>query len=161
MIGEIRDGVVERKAVIERAPAPARSVTTQTGGPEIFTLTISQTPSDWFGGALTRISELTGLPEDWDGYGAHRVDAKWVAEAILFLTQIAHPGIAEPSIVPLADGGLQIEWHRAGLDVEVALSRDDPVIYVSDQETGEQTEHAVSATEAVPIVGQLLGRLKA
>jgi hypothetical protein len=160
MIGEIRDGVVERKAVIERVPAPVRSATTQTGGPEIFNLTISQKPADWFGGALTRISELTGLQENWDGYGAHKVDAKWVAEAVMFLTQIAHPGIAEPSIVPLVDGGLQIEWHRAGLDVEVALSEDDPGLYISDRETGEQTEHAVTA-DAVPMVQQLLGRLKA
>jgi hypothetical protein len=161
MIGEVRDGVVERKAVIERVPALARSLTTQAGGPEIFNLKISQKPADWFGGALARITELTGLQENWDGDGAPKVEAKWVAEAVVFLTQIAHPGIAEPSIVPLADGGLQIEWHRAGVDVEVALSEDDPGLYISDRDTGERTEHAVSAVDAVPTIEQLLERLRA
>ena len=162
MIGErpIRDGIVERTAVIEKVPDPARSTTTQSaGGPTIFNLKISQKPSDWFSNALKRISDLTGLAENWDGYGAHKIDAERVAEAVAFLTEIAHPGIAEPSVVPLVDGGLQIEWHRAGLDVEVSLSEEEPVVYVSDRDSDEQSEHP--ANEAVPQVERFLVRLKA
>ncbi len=31
-----------------------------------------------------------------------------------------------PSIVPLTDGGLQVEWHLNGRDLEIVIAADEP-----------------------------------
>jgi hypothetical protein len=160
VIGEVhvRDGVVERQARIEYIQSKATSMT-KSNEPQLVKVKVSQTPSPWFGNALKRISELTGLAEGWDGYGAHKIDAELAVDAVAFLTQVAYPGIAEPSIVPLPDGGLQVEWHRNGVDVEVAFSDEDPGVYVAHWDSGAIAEYPVARADAE--VERVLEQLRA
>jgi hypothetical protein len=113
--------------------------------------------SPWYREALERIKSLTALAADWNGYQAHEVKGDMVIDAVEFLAKIAFPGIAAPSITPLADGGLQIEWHRGGLDVEVAFSDQDPGIYVADRQ-GDEVE--LPLTDAVSVVTNYWPRLQ-
>lgn len=73
----------------------------------------SPTPPD-DGAAISRAKrdDLAALAEDWDGYGA----APLTAEVLSILDVLA--------VVPINTGGLQIEWHTLGWDVEVEIAPD-------------------------------------
>jgi len=78
-------------------------------------------------------------------------------EAVEFLTKIAYRSIAAPSIVSLSDGGIQLEWHRGGIDVEVTFSDHEPGMYFVDRESGDEREFRLDqAAEAIrPLVKRL------
>lgn len=140
-----------------RIEAPQRRGAGDRGeGPDVWTV---QAPdaSPWYSAALDRISGLTALAAGWNGYDAREVKADMAIDAAKFLAKVAFPGIAAPSIVPLSDGGVQIEWHRGGLDIEVAFSDDEPGVYVVDREGGEVE---APLTEAVSTVAKYWQRLQ-
>ena len=46
-----------------------------------------------------------------------------------------------PAVVPLGDGGLQLEWHRKQQDLEVVFSADDtPLFFYENRTTGVEQE---------------------
>lgn len=125
--------------------------------PAVYTVTMTSAASPWFGTALNRISRLTSLAVGWNGYESHEIRADMVMEAVEFLTRVAFPGIAAPAIVPLADGGVQVEWHSGGLDIEVAFSDEDPGVYVEDRQSGKSEE--LSLVDAASVIGRFSPRL--
>jgi hypothetical protein len=115
----------------------------------IYTVTLSSGASPWFSAALNRINRLTALAAGWNSYSGQEVKADTVIEAIEFLTRVAYPGMAAPAIVPLADGGLQVEWHRGGLDIEVTFSDRESAIYVEDRDDGSELELPLAAAPRI------------
>lgn len=70
-----------------------------------------------------RIADLAELVDDWDSYGAEHV----TDEALAVLRNLC--------AVPLKDGGIQIEWHCSGWDVEVEVNRHGvPVAFYSEKQ---------------------------
>jgi hypothetical protein len=130
---------VERVALVQ-----AWSTTSSTGEPTVVKVKLGQQPSAWLRSALQQISALTALAAGWDSYDAKPVSAEMVMEAVEFLIEIAYPDLARPSIVPLADGGLQVEWHRNGIDLEVTFSDEDAGVYVVDRNKRETVERPLS-----------------
>jgi hypothetical protein len=61
-----------------------------------------------------KLDNLRALKDDWDNDGALAP----TEEAILLAEKIIN---AEPSVVPLTDGGVQVEWH-CGADIEIAIT---------------------------------------
>lgn len=125
--------------------------------PAVYTVTLTSAASPWFGIALNRISGLTALAVGWNGYQSHEIRADMAMEAVEFLTRVAYPGIAAPAIVPLSDGGVQVEWHRGGLDIEVTFSDEDPGVYVEDRQSGESEE--LPLADAASVIGRFSPRL--
>lgn len=64
-----------------------------------------------------------------------------------------------PSIVPMSDGGLQLEWHREGYDVELAIySTDDvelSIEFPDDREPVEEKPVKLSFFELSEVLEQL------
>lgn len=103
----------------------------------------------WIEEAADRLAELAELGPGWDGHGGHEPEFSYISQAIEFLSSVMRPTTPTPSIVPTSDGGLQLEWHRAGLDVEILFSpEEDPVLYIHERATEEEWE--------VPAVGGFL-----
>jgi len=77
----------------------------------------------------------------WDGYSA-RPTSPALATALLNCLQIAMPvGATPPAVMPLADGGLQAEWHRNGMTLEIVVaSGEEPSYYFWDPATGQEAE---------------------
>lgn len=119
-----------------------------TQQPAALRLTVPShvTRSTWFRPVLDRLREVVALPDGWDTYRSERVAIEAAEDMIGFLTRdLGAADVAPPWIVPLADGGLQIEWHRGGLDVEVTFPREDPPeMYVRDLESGEEWEGSLA-----------------
>jgi hypothetical protein len=79
----------------------------------------------WADDVASRLRELMRLPRDWDTYGGIAVKQTSAAQALWFLTRFLEPGSAAPWVVPLSDGGVQFEWHREGVDVEIVFSPEE------------------------------------
>ena len=70
---------------------------------------------------MSHLLHLAELPKGWDSYDGNQVGQRAIRAALLFVSQLSLPNLPRPSVVPCSDGGLQIEWHEAGVDLEVAF----------------------------------------
>jgi hypothetical protein len=97
--------------------------------------------AQWFLDVLGRFKELSGLPANWDHHGAPPVEVADLAEALKTLSGVMALNTPTPAIVPISGGGLQLEWHRAGLDVEIVVGLgDEDGLYFHDKASGGEWE---------------------
>lgn len=98
--------------------------------------------SGWLEPVLDKLQFLIDL-EEWKGdHHSLRLSPEAVQLMLMFLSRTMRPGTAVPSIVPIGDGGIQIEWHRAGLDVEVEFIPGEPVEAYVHELSSEETHEA-------------------
>lgn len=95
------------------------------------------------------------LPENWNSYNGKVINRGLVDQSIDLLVSIMQQDSPAPSVVPLADGGLQIEWHRRQQDLEIMFSADEsPQFFYHNRATGLVDEGPVHET------GKLIGFVK-
>lgn len=65
---------------------------------------------------------LEDLKPNWDSYGAPPLDKETILKAFDVWRQL--DGLSGHwSVVPMSSGGIQIEQHRDGWDIEVVIER--------------------------------------
>lgn len=112
----------------------------------------------WSRSAIEQISRLGELKANWDSYGGRPIDPYCAMAAIRLVLSLLGPSIPTPAIVPLNRGGIQLEWHRRAVDLEIAVL--SPVRYLvtfEDEESGEEMEQVI-ATDFQPL-NALLARI--
>ena len=110
-----------------------------------LTIGLAVPPPTWFKGVLDRLEHLLSLPANWDSFGAQAVEVRKVAHALRFLSEVMTDETPSPEIVPTPDGGLQFEWHKGRIDLEVeVVSATRIMAGFEDLETGEVWEREVS-----------------
>jgi len=62
---------------------------------------------------------LASLQENWDSYGAPPLDKNCIEKARELYATLPDNGWW---VVPCSDGGVQIEKHEGGLDIELTIS---------------------------------------
>ena len=67
--------------------------------------------------ALLKLREMRHLEPGWDSYGAAPIDPRAVDRAILMLDSLAGGWVPVPS----CDGGVQLELHEGGFDIEIMI----------------------------------------
>lgn len=98
-------------------------------------------PSPWIAEVATRLAELLTLSPDWDGHGGDAIAPENVEAAGRFLAKVMAPSTPAPTIVPTSSGGLQLEWHRSGFDVELLFGDEDPpLLFVAEVGSGHEWE---------------------
>lgn len=83
----------------------------------------------WVEPTIRALVERMQLPQNWDSYGAKAVTAAAVARALDILTRVMGNGSPTPDVVPLTDGGIQMEWHTANWELEITIPGDDVPAY--------------------------------
>lgn len=136
---------------------PTASATSQPPGTHVVTIRLEQPVADWLRPAVARISSLTALARGWDSYDATPVEADLALQAVEFLLNVALPHVPPPAIVPLSDGGIQLEWHHGGVDLEISFSELEPGGYVEDRDGGEAAE--LPLNEAARVLARFAARL--
>lgn len=127
----------------------------------VFTAPGEAFASSWFRPSLDGMSRVLRLTHGWDTYNARPISHRSATSALSFLGDFLESRSAAPAVVPLADGGVQLEWHRGGLDVEIAFSPgEDPEMYVADHESGREWELDPRSGE-IEDIRPLLHRLRA
>jgi hypothetical protein len=73
----------------------------------------------WLRRALESGCRLLELPPNWDSYGAAAITPQSVVSALNLLIRLMDDDTPEPQIVPTPSGGVQMEWHTRGIDLEI------------------------------------------
>lgn len=98
--------------------------------------------------AIERMAELVALPRGWDSRNASPVSDAALRRTLEFLLEYVADGIDCPVVVPTVRGGLQLEWHNNGVDVEVEVAPDGLVsCFAEDRRSEEPVEVGLAGNE--------------
>jgi hypothetical protein len=116
----------------------------------------------WLEATLESLERLLTLLPGWDSYGAKAVDPVCAWAAWHLLTAVLREDSPAPAMVPTVRGGVQLEWHVNGVDleIEVGASRRYHVSF-EDNTTGKAWEKELTGSEVgelAPLVGRLSPR---
>ena len=79
--------------------------------------------SRWTRAVGERVRYLRSLRRGWDGYSSPPIQADILSFALSILDSSMQPQTSAPFIAPISGGGLQIEWHEGGLDIELYIAQ--------------------------------------
>jgi hypothetical protein len=100
-----------------------------------------QARPDWIMPTLSSIVQFLTLPPGWNSHAAAPVTLTAAQVGLDVLVAAAEQAAPAPAVVPLSSGGLQIEWHAGGIDLEVAIDHDGSVdLLFEDLESGDRSE---------------------
>ncbi|MFO7907047.1 MAG: hypothetical protein ACQESR_19155 [Planctomycetota bacterium] len=103
----------------------------------------------WSYRLLMEISELGELPSGWDSYGAQPIDPQCALAAADFVLEFLDDDSPQPAIVPTTRGGIQLEWHRSGADLEIEIQSPTKLeVFFEDERTGEEQQLSLSVNFA-------------
>jgi hypothetical protein len=110
----------------------------------------SDVAGSWFNedlfAAVRQVVRLLSMPSNWDSYGAKPIDRQKAVSALYFLWIAIVNGAPMPAIIPTSDGGIQLEWHRRGVDLEIrVISGTSLEVFFEDLATGETREGEIGA----------------
>jgi hypothetical protein len=91
-------------------------------GSLLITLRPDAEEPGWLVPAIGLLSRLGSLPENWDSYGARSISLHSVAGVLTLLGRLMTDTTPRPALVPTRNGGIQIEWHTKGIDLEIQVS---------------------------------------
>lgn len=119
------------------SPVPLQGTTTLTTA--LYWAQGAPAPADeWRDVVTARLAELERLAPGWDSDGGVPVRRRHSNRAVHFLVRLTSSSgavpIPIPDIVPLVDGGVQLEWHIApGVRVDFVSDEDnEPVVLAQD-----------------------------
>ena len=130
--------------IVQRVASNSGTVRWDNEPPRVLRVSMANAAACWVRDAFSQISNLTALRPDWDTYGAPAIRASAIAAVASFIIDHAYGDLSAPAVVPMSDGGVQLEWHRGGVDIEIAFSEEEPGVYVEDLMTGEVIEGPLS-----------------
>jgi hypothetical protein len=94
--------------------------------------------------AARHVKRLLRLLPNWDSYGAKTIDRQRAETAIYLLWVAIASGVPTPAIVPTSDGGIQLEWHRCGVDLEIQVTSGTSLeVFFENISTGETYEDEI------------------
>jgi hypothetical protein len=89
--------------------------------------------------------ELLELPRGWNSYNAKQIRKENVNAAISLLGRIMQPGTPAPIVVPKVRGGVQLEWHTRGVNLEIAIDSPEHIaFFAEDIQSNEEPEHELN-----------------
>lgn len=104
----------------------------------------------WFDPLMQGFFDLLTLPPNWNTYGSGQIDSNVVQVALNFVAGILGPSTPAPRVVPLSSGGVQIEWRRKGIDLEIVFDTgEQPCFYYRNRITGEESDHMLPTESAL------------
>ncbi|HEX5483393.1 MAG TPA: hypothetical protein VFZ08_12280 [Terriglobia bacterium] len=102
---------------------------------------------NWARDVVDGLLDLMDLRPNWDSYGAGPIEGRAVERAVPLLFQLMTDDSPSPSTIPTSMGGIQLEWHQQGIDLEITIPPIGLVTaFVHDDATGEEWELGLSDT---------------
>ncbi len=96
---------------------------------------------EWLSNAVNQFERVAKLEEDWDSYGAAKVDQRTLEHAFQIYLILMSNRHVEPQIGATVNGGVSLEWHirNSGLEIEVERPYQIHALFYND-DTGEEWE---------------------
>ena len=102
---------------------------------------------------MEEIHRLKALASNWDSYGALCVDPNIIERAEELLLTLVQPETPWPTIVPTARGGIEIEWHTRGIDLEINFSSANQVsVSFENLRASTEWERDLSFADYKPLI---------
>ncbi|WP_148309190.1 hypothetical protein [Sphingopyxis fribergensis] len=101
--------------------------------------------------AITRLHEIKELHANWDSYGSQAVSATSFRPALELIIEAVHR-CKEPSIVPLAEGGIGLRWEEAGKALELDVQVDEAVEAYAEGVEIDEPVNPMSIKEAMELL---------
>jgi hypothetical protein len=84
----------------------------------------------WQKQSVLSIAECFTLTENWDSYGGHPPSYDTVLAAIDLIDAIPQHNPPRPRVVPLANGGIQLEWKVSQRELDIEIGPDSSYRYL-------------------------------
>lgn len=107
-----------RDAVLTRAHHEPCEIPLSFPGGTVVIRVLGAVPA-WLEPTAAVLEELLWLDSNWDSYGALPVDVDQAFTVLELLGRVMNNDTPHPQLVPTNRGGVQVEWHRSGIDVEI------------------------------------------
>jgi hypothetical protein len=94
------------------------------------------------------LDSLRALAPNWDGYGAPTIDPAVIDAAKAFVAKLPADLVFPPCVVPMANGTLQLEWHRGPKSLELEFESPSSIRYLQwHPEQGIEHENSFPVTK--------------
>ncbi len=103
-------------------PAANSTTTSKSASFPNFVKHFNDPERKWQVEVLQKTSALLQLEANWDSYSAPPVRRDAAMFAMEILVHMMGPRTPIPQVVPSSVGGLQLEWHAKGVDLEVHIA---------------------------------------
>ncbi|SPF48613.1 CopG domain protein DNA-binding domain protein (modular protein) [Candidatus Sulfopaludibacter sp. SbA4] len=107
------------EADVSRLIAESRRENRATEYSRTASLTCEPEVPAWLTPTVQSLVDLLRLPQNWDGYGAAQIQEQIAQKVLMVLVEVMENDAPAPSVVPLSDGGIQVEWHRRARNLEI------------------------------------------
>lgn len=108
---------------------------------------------DWLDGLAGQVGELSTLRPGWDGHRGLPIDHGSLRKAWELLLHLTPWVQVPPSLVPTSTGGVVLEWHRGGIDLEVQFPPKGDAEVSFESEAGDEFDGPLDQWAAhLPIV---------
>jgi hypothetical protein len=114
-----------------RSVRPGQSVASEPSEPG--------TPA-WYYPTIRAVNQLLLLEGNWNTRGARPIESDSAERAIDLLSRCASVDTPAPDVVPTVRGGLQLEWHRCRMDIELEIAPSTVCLYWRERDTGREWE---------------------
>jgi hypothetical protein len=91
--------------------------------PNFFKAFNSPPERKWQIEVQSRLLQYAKMPKGWDSYGAPPVGWDAGMFALSILSDVMRTRTPIPQVVPSSAGGVQLEWHQKGIDLELHITR--------------------------------------
>jgi hypothetical protein len=106
--------------VVSRKPGVVELVVRSGNFTRTMEFQVSNTPLPaWIEPSLKRAGYLLLLPADWDRQGAPPIEPSAIQNALSALASFMENGSSLPQWTPTRQGGVQLDWHEEGIDLEI------------------------------------------
>jgi hypothetical protein len=106
-------------------PAKERRVRLKVAKRSAFDVWSSaETTIEWVVPVLEQINAIGELEDGWAGPDSRQIADPAIQQALGILSDTMARDTVPPQVVPTAEGGLQMEWHYSGVDLEVYVEPD-------------------------------------
>lgn len=78
-------------------------------------------------GSLDRISKYKS---NWDSYGSPEIDREIIAAARRFIESLAERTDCCPTVVPMSNGSIQLEWHSSSKTLELEFETPEDIWFL-------------------------------
>ena len=158
----ITDGDL-RRAVGTSIAAPVRATLTEARksawkgtyrrrqGEELV-ISVEGDAPPWAAPTLQRMGELLELAPDWDTYGAYPISPNHINTALDLLVAVMRDDTPAPTVVPTNRGGVQLEWHTRGIDLEVETLAPHRFLVAFEEAAANQEREWELTTNLTPLV---------
>jgi len=143
--------------------APAFSMVTPSmkrfGQSQWSTVTFLDAMAPWVLETLSRIDELKGLGDNWDGYGSPRIQTRALTQAIKLVVSLDLQDLPAPVVSPVAGGAIGFHWRVGTRELELTFLPNEQIEYLKVLDQDLERDDALQAGVLPPNRGPEVGRM--